>query len=241
MDFHLKQWRNHQHESEQQQQQQQQHSVKIPKLLLEPHQQQQQQQQQQLQIQASTSALPLFVPEPNSKISSLSAYPDSTLATTRFPSKLVLFSSLLCDRNKLSKLKLLEVIGFNNLSSFSFDELWSLSFLSFLFFLCLLGMSSYFSLAQWQELELQALIYRYMLAGTTVPPELLQPIKKSLHISPYFLHHPLQHYPHFQPACKFSFLIKKYLPFNYLLLFFFGVNKFDPTWMHLNLNLFLEY
>ncbi|KAK4582907.1 hypothetical protein RGQ29_025893 [Quercus rubra] len=121
MDFHLKQWRNHQHESEQQQQQQQQHSVKVPKLLLEPHQQQQQQQQQQLQIQASTSALPLFVPEPNSKISSLSAYPDSTLATTRFPS-------------------------------------------------------------------------------TTVPPELLQPIKKSLHISPYFLHHPLQHYPHFQPA-----------------------------------------
>ncbi|KAM4078548.1 hypothetical protein ACB094_09G046500 [Castanea mollissima] len=116
MDFHLKQWRNHQHESEQQQQQQQ-HSVKIPKLLLEPHQQQ----QQQPQIQASASALPLFVPEPNSKISSLSAYPDSTLATTRFPS-------------------------------------------------------------------------------TAVPPELLQPIKKSLHISPYFLHHPLQHYPHFQPA-----------------------------------------
>ncbi|KAM4090250.1 hypothetical protein ACJW30_09G046400 [Castanea mollissima] len=114
MDFHLKQWRNHQHESEQQQQQ---HSVKIPKLLLEPHQQQ----QQQPQIQASASALPLFVPEPNSKISSLSAYPDSTLATTRFPS-------------------------------------------------------------------------------TAVPPELLQPIKKSLHISPYFLHHPLQHYPHFQPA-----------------------------------------
>ncbi|KAK9985757.1 hypothetical protein SO802_030708 [Lithocarpus litseifolius] len=142
MDYHLKQWRNHQHESEQQQQ----HSVKIPKLLLEPHQQQQQQQQQP-QIQASASALPLFVPEPNSKISSLSAYPDSTSATTRFP-----------------------------------------------------RMSSYFSLAQWQELELQALIYRYMLAGTAVPPELLQPIKKSLHISPYFLHHPLQHYPHFQPA-----------------------------------------
>ncbi|XP_022744142.1 growth-regulating factor 3 [Durio zibethinus] len=63
------------------------------------------------------------------------------------------------------------------------------------------GMASYFSLAQWQELELQALIYRYMLAGAAVPPELLQPIKKSLPHSPtYFLHYPLQHYSHYQPA-----------------------------------------
>ncbi|KAK7284895.1 hypothetical protein RJT34_19649 [Clitoria ternatea] len=125
MDFHLKQWRN-QHESEEQ------HSTKMPKLLPEPHQ------------QHPASALPLFVPEPNSKVSTLS---DSTLATstTRFP-----------------------------------------------------RMGSYFSLAQWQELELQALIFRYMLAGAAVPPELLQPIKKSLlHSSNYFLHHPLQHY---QPA-----------------------------------------
>ncbi|XVF76255.1 hypothetical protein PTKIN_Ptkin13bG0251400 [Pterospermum kingtungense] len=62
-------------------------------------------------------------------------------------------------------------------------------------------MGSYFSLAQWQELELQALIYRYMLAGAAVPPELLQPIKKSLLDSPaYFLHHPLQHYSHYQPG-----------------------------------------
>ncbi|KAI5425541.1 growth-regulating factor 3 [Lathyrus oleraceus] len=57
-------------------------------------------------------------------------------------------------------------------------------------------MGSHFSLSQWQELELQALIFRYMLVGASVPPELLQPIKKSLlHSSPYFLHHPLQHYP----------------------------------------------
>ncbi|KAG2686519.1 hypothetical protein I3760_09G009200 [Carya illinoinensis] len=133
MDFHLKQWRN-QHESEQQ------HSAKIPKLLLEPHPQ---------QPQLSGPALPLFVPEPSSKISSLSAFPDSTsAAATIFP-----------------------------------------------------RMGSYFSLAQWQELELQALIFRYMLAGAAVPPELLQPIKKSLvHSPPYFLHHPLQHYSHFQPA-----------------------------------------
>ncbi|WJX79469.1 hypothetical protein P8452_62584 [Trifolium repens] len=54
---------------------------------------------------------------------------------------------------------------------------------------------SHFSLSQWQELELQALIFRYMLVGASVPPELLQPIKKSLlHSSPYFLHNPLQHY-----------------------------------------------
>ncbi|MED6212185.1 hypothetical protein PIB30_080789, partial [Stylosanthes scabra] len=45
-----------------------------------------------------------------------------------------------------------------------------------------------------------ALIFRYMLAGAAVPPELLQPIKKSLfHSSPYFLHHSLQHY---QPAAR---------------------------------------
>ncbi|KAK8553924.1 hypothetical protein V6N12_030903 [Hibiscus sabdariffa] len=59
-------------------------------------------------------------------------------------------------------------------------------------------MGSYFSLAQWQELELQALIYRYILAGAAVPAQLLQPIKKSLlYSSTYFLHHP---YSHFQPA-----------------------------------------
>ncbi|KAJ4907007.1 Growth-regulating factor 3 [Raphanus sativus] len=63
-------------------------------------------------------------------------------------------------------------------------------------------MGSFFSWTQWQELELQALIYRYMLAGAAVPQELLLPIKKSLpHLSPsYFLHHPLQHLPHYQPA-----------------------------------------
>ncbi|GMI71023.1 hypothetical protein HRI_000771600 [Hibiscus trionum] len=56
-------------------------------------------------------------------------------------------------------------------------------------------MVRYFSLAQWQELELQTLIYRYMLAGAAVPVELIQPIKKSLlYSSTYFLHHPYSHY-----------------------------------------------
>ncbi|KAF3441703.1 hypothetical protein FNV43_RR15618 [Rhamnella rubrinervis] len=132
MDFHLKQWRK-QHESEQQ------HSAKMPKLLLEPHQQPE---------PSAGSALPLFVPEPNSsKISSLSAFSEPTPASTRFT-----------------------------------------------------RIGSHFSLAQWQELELQVLIFRYMLAGAAVPQELLQSIKKSLMHTPCFLRHPLQHYPHYQPA-----------------------------------------
>ncbi|CAO2839382.1 unnamed protein product [Amaranthus hypochondriacus] len=57
-----------------------------------------------------------------------------------------------------------------------------------------------FSIAQWQELELQALIYRHMVAGASVPPELLQLVKKSLITSSaasYYLH---QYSPHFQPT-----------------------------------------
>ncbi|CAH9127815.1 unnamed protein product [Cuscuta epithymum] len=55
---------------------------------------------------------------------------------------------------------------------------------------------SYFSLGQWQELELQALIFRHMIAGAPVPQELLHIVKKS---SPpfYFPHHlhPHLHHP----------------------------------------------
>ncbi|KAG6496516.1 hypothetical protein ZIOFF_044383 [Zingiber officinale] len=57
----------------------------------------------------------------------------------------------------------------------------------------------YFTLAQWQELELQALIYKYMLAGASVPMELILPIKRSLlGASPYF-HYP-EFYHHLQPS-----------------------------------------
>ncbi|KAK4481159.1 hypothetical protein RD792_012040 [Penstemon davidsonii] len=62
-------------------------------------------------------------------------------------------------------------------------------------------MGSYFSLAQWQELELQALIFRHMIAGATVPLELLHLVKKSLIMSSppsYYLSHP--HYSPYQPA-----------------------------------------
>ncbi|KAG6524841.1 hypothetical protein ZIOFF_014785 [Zingiber officinale] len=57
----------------------------------------------------------------------------------------------------------------------------------------------YFTLAQWQELELQALIYKYMLAGVSVPVELILPVRRSLlSASPYF-HYP-ELYHHFQPS-----------------------------------------
>ncbi|CAA0837881.1 Growth-regulating factor 4 [Striga hermonthica] len=59
---------------------------------------------------------------------------------------------------------------------------------------------SYFSSAQWQELELQALIFRHMIAGADVPPELLHLVKKSLATSPYYVCNPIyQYYPHYQP------------------------------------------
>lgn len=91
-------------------------------------------------------------------------------------------------------------------------------------------MGSYFSLAQWQELELQALIYRYMLAGAVVPPELLQPIKKSLvNSSPYFLHHPLQHYSHFQPACE----CHPSLIFHEIIYLILG-KRYRQSWSHLS-------
>lgn len=199
MGFHLKQWRNQQHESEEQQ-----HSTKMPKLLPGSHQHQ----------QSSASALPLFVPEPNTKVSTHLS--DSTLATTnRFPSKFF-FPFLFCDRKKKLLIKkvwlasgIFLLFKFAHSSLFTFLSSLVLTKYVSLFpllwgwnrLLCIIGMGSYFSLAQWQELELQALIFRYMLAGAAVPSELLQPIKKSLlHSPPYFLHHPLQHY---QPAtCK---------------------------------------
>ncbi|CAD5182943.1 unnamed protein product [Musa acuminata subsp. malaccensis] len=59
--------------------------------------------------------------------------------------------------------------------------------------------AGYFTLAQWQELELQALIYKYMIAGVSVPLELILPIKRSLlSASPYY-HHP-ELYQHLQPS-----------------------------------------
>ncbi|KAF3447892.1 hypothetical protein FNV43_RR08599 [Rhamnella rubrinervis] len=48
-----------------------------------------------------------------------------------------------------------------------------------------------FTVAQWQELEHQALIFKYLKAGLPVPPDLLAPIRKSFQLtSPKFFRHP---------------------------------------------------
>ncbi|KAJ6699298.1 GROWTH-REGULATING FACTOR 3 [Salix purpurea] len=141
MDFHLKQRRNQHEESGQQP------SAKTQKLLMDPHQ------APQHPRSSGPAAFPLFLQEPGSKISSLSAFPDSSTA---------------------ANIRLPDIAG------------------------------NYFSLEQWQELELQALIYRFMVAGVAIPPELLQPIKKSLlhpHSPPCFLHHSLQQQcSYYQPS-----------------------------------------
>ncbi|KAK4725144.1 hypothetical protein R3W88_027923 [Solanum pinnatisectum] len=63
----------------------------------------------------------------------------------------------------------------------------------------------YFSLAQWQELELQSLIFRHFVAGAPVPSELLHLVKKSIIASSppppsYYFAHPFQQYPHYEQA-----------------------------------------
>ncbi|RZC73947.1 hypothetical protein C5167_049427 [Papaver somniferum] len=52
-----------------------------------------------------------------------------------------------------------------------------------------------FTASQWQELEHQALIFKYLMAGLPVPPELVLPIKKSFEsMSARFFHHPTMGY-----------------------------------------------
>ncbi|GLJ12014.1 hypothetical protein SUGI_0182010 [Cryptomeria japonica] len=52
-----------------------------------------------------------------------------------------------------------------------------------------------FTPSQWQELEHQALIFKYMVAGIPVPPDLLVPIRKSLEAISAGLFHPHHHPP----------------------------------------------
>lgn len=48
-----------------------------------------------------------------------------------------------------------------------------------------------FTAVQWQELEHQAMIYKYLVAGLPVPPDLVVPIRRSFEaISARFFHHP---------------------------------------------------
>nr|GMC50228.1 growth-regulating factor 4-like isoform X1 [Ipomoea batatas] len=48
-----------------------------------------------------------------------------------------------------------------------------------------------FTAVQWQELEHQAMIYKYLVAGVPVPPDLVVPIRRSFDaLSSRFFHHP---------------------------------------------------
>lgn len=60
----------------------------------------------------------------------------------------------------------------------------------------MMGMrTSPFTVSQWQELEHQALIFKYLVAGLPVPPDLVLPIQKSFEsISHRFFHHPTMGY-----------------------------------------------
>ncbi|KAI3992368.1 hypothetical protein MKX01_030089 [Papaver californicum] len=144
---HLNQWRNQQHQGS---------AAKIPRLgvVVESPD----------HTTTTETALPLFVPEPsaviNSKISSLSAFPDS-LTTTN--------TDTASPYNRFPRLG-----------------------------------GGLFSISQWQELELQALIFKYMLAGAVIPSELLHSIKTSfINNATSCCHYPPSHqqlYQHYQPA-----------------------------------------
>ncbi|KAE9455758.1 hypothetical protein C3L33_12345, partial [Rhododendron williamsianum] len=67
------------------------------------------------------------------------------------------------------------------------------------FFDVIIGMGSCLSMGQWKELELQALIFRHLVEGATVPPQLLHHLvlSKSFLLSPSpspSYYHPLQHF-----------------------------------------------
>ncbi|KAK4800081.1 hypothetical protein SAY86_025446 [Trapa natans] len=175
MDLHLKQWRDQQQQQQEKQRQSEatepkQHSsvfsnaAKIPKLISEPSPYTQPSYTTSPISGATATTLPLFEEQAGEQEAAAdTAYPSSRFTNLPSPA----FS--LSDQHNCRFPR-------DNSNSINYSN-----------------MGSYFSWAQWQELELQALIYRYMMSGAAVPPELLQPIKKSLlhHPSPYFLH------PHF--------------------------------------------
>ncbi|EPS59351.1 hypothetical protein M569_15457, partial [Genlisea aurea] len=69
-----------------------------------------------------------------------------------------------------------------------------------------------FTAGQWQELEHQAMIYKYLVAGVPVPADLVLPIKRSFDaISARFFHH---HHHHHHPSLGYvsSYYGKKFDP-----------------------------
>lgn len=85
-----------------------------------------------------------------------------------------------------------------------------------------------FTVSQWQELEHQALIFKYMVAGLPVPPDLVLPIQKSFEsISHSFFQH---------PTCKFFSL------FLFLGFLFFSLKCFIlPIFMFLKMGYAVFY
>lgn len=82
------------------------------------------------------------------------------------------------------------------------------------------GAAAVFTAAQWAELEQQALIYKYLMAGVPVPPDLLLPVRPSPHsaaaafsfagpaaTSPFYHHHPSRELTLASSALLFSALL----------------------------------
>jgi len=82
-----------------------------------------------------------------------------------------------------------------------------------------------FTVAQWHELEHQALIFKYLKAGLSVPPYLLLPIRKSFQLlSPGFLHPSNCKLQKQKPFFGFSSFM---FHFSWIYLFFFIIVSFS--------------
>jgi len=65
-----------------------------------------------------------------------------------------------------------------------------------------------FTPTQWQELEQQALVFKYMVTGTPIPPDLIYSIKRSLDSSissRLFPHHPSKSF------CSFPIVLRPWI------------------------------
>ncbi|RWV81276.1 hypothetical protein GW17_00057319 [Ensete ventricosum] len=74
-----------------------------------------------------------------------------------------------------------------------------------------------FTATQWQELEHQALILKYLMAGVPVPPELIIPIRRSFEALPGRYYHPSRKRPAPKPSpSPFVLLERSLLPGDHL-------------------------
>lgn len=92
------------------------------------------------------------------------------------------------------------------------------------------GLRSPFTVSQWQELEHQALIFKYMMAGLPVPPDLVLPIQKSFEsISQRFFHHPTSK-PIYTPSSLPYCHIKRPVTFLTYVIFILGIFFLGVSW-----------